>query len=478
MCKWPKRKGGACNSYDIDVMNMVELAADWRDWGVGMGAYQPLLATLVGIALLLLMILQFRVPAFAALLIAALTAGLLAGMAPLDALTAVQSGAGGVLGFIALVVGLGALLSAFLEAGGGAQALARGLIGKGSSERGRWAMGGVGLLIAVPVFFDVGLVLMFPLVKALARRAAKPLLYFGLPVLAGLAAGHAFIPPTPGPVAVAEILQADLGLVILCGLAAGIPAMLVAGPIYAHWALKRGWLGDVEFGSAIESDGDVFEPGLATRALVTVVVPIMLIVAAALASDSTMAGQVLQFLGHPIVALIIACGLAAGFLKPTDPAGQDRLRAMLGRAFEPTAAIILVTGAGGAFKQVLVDSGAGAMLAEQTLGAGITPLVAGFLLAAVTRIAQGSATVAMLTAAGLVAPIAEAAGLAGMDLALLTIAIASGASVLSHVNDSGFWLVSRYFKVDLATTVRSWTVASTLVGFVGFSVALALSLLI
>lgn len=444
-----------------------------------MGTYQPLLATLAGIVFLLAMILRWKVPPFVALLVAALVAGLLAGVPAGDVIASVQAGASGTLGFIALVVGLGALLSAFLEAGGGAQALAKAVIGNRSPGFARWAMGLVGIIISIPVFFDVGLILLFPLIRALARKAKRPMLLFGLPLLAGLAAGHAFIPPTPGPVAVAQILGADIGLVILCGLAAGIPAMLVAGPIYARWAERRGWLDDVKSDRAADpAEEPLFDPGLALRALATVLAPIVLIVAAALTDAETQWGAILAFIGNPIVALIIACGLAAWFLRPSDQEGRDDLRDALGRAFEPTAAIILVTGAGGSFKQVLVDSGAGAMLAEQALAAGIVPIAAGFLLAGLTRVAQGSATVAMLTAAGLVAPIAQAAGLQGYDLALLVIAIASGASIVSHVNDSGFWLVSRYFQIDTAQTLRTWTVASTLVGVVGFIVALALSMVL
>ncbi len=442
-----------------------------------MASYQPLIATVIGIAVLLLLILRWKMPAFVALLIAALGTGLLTGLPTVDVIAAVQNGAGGVLGFIALVVGLGALLSAFLEAGGGAQALARAIIGQRSEGQARYALGGVGVLIAIPVFFDVGLILLFPLIKAMARKAKRPALLFGLPLLAGLAAGHAFIPPTPGPVAVAEILGADIGLVILCGLAAGIPAMLVGGPLYAGWAQKRGWLGAPESGATKVVEVPGFDADLAKRALLTVLAPIALIVAAVLDRSEGTFGAMLDFLGHPIVALIVACGLAAWFLKPQDAPGEAALKSALGRAFEPTAAIILVTGAGGAFKQVLVDSGAGALMAEQALAAGIAPLAAGFAVAALTRVAQGSATVAMLTAAGLVAPIAEAAGMQGVDLALLTIAIASGASILSHVNDSGFWLVSRYFEMDMAQTLQTWTMTSTLVGVTGFLVALAFTLL-
>ncbi len=468
--------------------------------------WRPLLASLAGIAGLLFLILVRRVNAFAALLVAALATGLAAGLAPGAVLEAVQNGFAGVLGFIAVIVGLGALLGVYLEASGGAAALARAIIGDRPPRAASIAMGVVGLVIAIPVFFDVGLILLFPLVHALALKSGRPALFYGLPLLAGLAAAHAFIPPTPGPVAVAQMLGADLGLVMVCGLAAGVPAMLIAGPAYAHFADRRGWLASGEGDGDDDEDGEregaydrasaevlaadvpaqmgPTDTALARRAVLAIAVPVGLIILAALTAlwgpgdgageGSAGLGEWIAFIGHPFAALLIGCGLASWVLRPVDAAGRARLQDGLARAFEPTAVILLVTGAGGAFKQVLVDTGAGAMLAEGLLGFGLGPIVAGFLLAAMVRVAQGSATVAMLTAAGLAAPLALAAGLSAWDLAVMVIAIASGASVVSHVNDSGFWLVSRYFGISVGQTLASWTVASTLVGLTGFVIALIL----
>ena len=442
---------------------MTEFLFEWR----------ALLAALAGVVGLIGMITVRKVNAFSALLVSALATGLAAGLAPDVVLQSVQNGFAGVLGFIAVIVGLGALLGVYLEVSGGAAALARAIIGKRRSGPASFAMGFVGLLIAIPVFFDVGLILLFPLVQALAARSGKPALFFGLPLLAGLAAAHAFIPPTPGPVAVAEIISADIGLVIICGLVAGIPAMLIAGPLFARQADRLGWLahsGDPTGGYELgETD-----PAFARRVALAIAVPIALIVIAAFAPLIGMAHPAITFVGHPFVALLVGCGFAAWVLRPTDDEGKARLEQGLARALEPTAVILLVTGAGGAFKQVLVDTGAGEMLARGLLCAGLEPIIAGFVLAALVRLAQGSATVAMLTAAGLTAPLAAASGLEGWDLARMVIAIAAGASVVSHVNDSGFWLVSRYFQVSAAETLRSWTVASTLVGLVGFVVVLAL----
>lgn len=444
-------------------------------------AWRPLIATALAVAGLLFLILVRNVHPFVALTGASLAAGLAAGLEPDAVLTSVRDGFAGVLGFIAVIVGLGALLGVYLEVSGGATALARAIIGKRRPGTSSIAMGFVGIVIAIPVFFDVGLILLFPLVQALARKAGKPALYFGLPLLAGLAAAHAFVPPTPGPVAVAEILGADIGLVIIVGLITAIPAVLIAGPAYAHYAMGRGWIGSGAelIDGVTQPNSDVYpDQGLAFRALVAILLPIALIVIAALSKTLEFESKWVTFIGHPFVALMAGCALAAWVLKPSDEAGKAQLKDGLMRAFEPTAVILLVTGAGGAFKQVLVDTSAGEMLAKGLLSFGLTPLIAGFVLAAAVRIAQGSATVAMLTAAGLSAPLAMEAGLTPWGLALTVIAIASGASVVSHVNDSGFWLVSRYFGTDVSTTLKTWTVTSTLVGAIGFLMVLLLALLV
>lgn len=451
-------------------------------------AARPLLATLAGVIGLLFLIMARRMPAFPALLIASIFTALAAGLAPEATFSAIQSGMGGVLGFIAIVVGLGALLSVYLEMSGGAGALARVALQGRSNQTARWAMGFIGILISIPVFFDVGLILMFPMVIALARRARSSPLVYGLPLLAGLAAGHAFIPPTPGPVAVAEILNAELGWVILFGGIAAIPAVIVGGPIYAK--LVTNALPSLPSFQEVENAiadtsyevSDKESAKLALSALSIILIPLFLIISAAVVKytflEGTILAHVLSLIGHPFSALLIACGFAWLALRPKDNAGRERLSEGLTRAFEPTAAIILVTGAGGAFKQVLIDTGAGAALAELAVSSAIPPLVAGFVLATLVRVAQGSATVSMLTAAGLLAPLTLEMGLGPLDLALLTVAIAAGASVLSHVNDSGFWLVSKYFELTPKQTLYTWTVSSTLVGGVGFLMVLLLSLIV
>lgn len=462
-------------------------------------AHQPLIATALAILVLLVLVLRLRMHAFPALLVVSLFGAIIGGMAPQQAIQTVTQGMGSTLGFIAIVVGLGAMFGVFLEAGGGVQALSGWILKRTGLRKGRWSMGIIGLMVAIPVFFDVALIILVPIVFSLARRAKTAPLVFGLPLLAGLATAHAFIPPTPGPISVAILLNADLGWVILFGLLAGAPAMLIAGPLYTGFAERRGWLGsappdlnlqysdEANDPSATSENPDSFDYSdrLARAAILTIAVPLVLILlatfAAAIVDEDGRNGPLMQglmFIGHPFTALLIGCGAAYLAFRPNDEAGRTLYSKALSRALEPTGAVILITGAGGAFKQVLIDTGAGSALARAATSAGLTPIAAGFILALLVRAAQGSATVAMITAAGLTAPIAAAAQLNAPQTALVVIAIAAGGTALSHVNDSGFWLVNRYFGQTEAQTLRTWTVSASLVGGVGFMVALVLSVFV
>jgi gluconate transporter len=348
-------------------------------------------------------------------------------------------------------------------------------------------MGAIGLMVAIPVFLDVALIVLAPLVFAMAARASKPAMLFALPLLAGLAVGHALIPPTPGPIAVAEILGTDLGWMIGFGLLIGVVTMPIAGPIYAGWLDRKGWMpeGAPHHAAGEERPAPPVMNGATTAILI--LLPLVLIFAGTLATTLIPADvtggllllrHALYLIGHPFVALLAACGLAMLFFRGASDAQRDKLKTGISRALEPTGAVILVTGAGGAFKQVLVDTGAGAQLANAALAIGMTPLIAGYALAVLIRLAQGSATVAMITAAGLVAPIASAAGLSAPELALVAIGVACGATALSHVNDSGFWLVNRLFGLTERETFQTWSMTATLVSVVGFICASVLMVLL
>ena len=438
-----------------------------------MEAMTPLLITAMGLALLLFLVLRVKLPAFLALIAMSLLIGMAVGMAPMEVIGSMQKGMGGTLGFVAIVVGLGAMFGALLEAAGGVSAVSGSLLKRFGDKRAPWALGVVGFLISIPVFFDVAFIILVPVIHKLSKNSGKALLVYALPLLAGLAVTHAFIPPTPGPIAVADLLGADLGWVILLGAATGLPAMILAGPVLARFYKNTAVSSEPD--TPIETE----TPINFLHAIFAILLPLFLII------GSTVAGQVLedgalkstlQVLGHPFTALIIAVGYAYIAFGISRSIPTDKLQEIMNRALLPAGVVILITGAGGVLKQVLIDSGVGAQLAAIMTANSIPLLLFAFLVSAIVRVAQGSATVAMLTGAGLTAPLLVEADLSAPDKAILVIAIASGASLLSHVNDSGFWLVNRYLGQTEAETLKSWTVASTIVGLTGFVMACLLSL--
>jgi Gnt-I system low-affinity gluconate transporter len=430
-----------------------------------------------GIAVLLVLILRLRLPAFMALLIVSSGVGLGLGMRPSSLLASITAGMGNTLGFIAVVVGLGTMLGALLEFAGGVRAIAGSLLARAGEARAGWALSGTGLLVGVAVFFDVAFVILVPLIRPLCASSGRHPMYFATPLMAGLLVGHAFIPPTPGPIAVAELLNADLGWVIVMGLACGIPATIVAGPILANRYRSVPTLPPTALSAAAQSVGDDSEPRISIRlgeALFAILLPLALIVGNTVGQRVLPEGgarTTLEFIGHPFIALLLACLYAYIAFGVGRRVPVKRLQEIMTRSLEPAGVVVLVTGAGGVFKQVLVDSGVGDLLGNYFSQQAIPPILLAFALASLIRIAQGSATVAMITAAGLTAPILQHLMLSPPQTALVVIAIAAGASVVSHVNDSGFWLVNRFLNQTEAETLKSWTVISTVAGVTGFAMA-------
>jgi len=441
--------------------------------------YQLLFAVFTGIVILLGLILYFRIQAFVALLIASIAVGIIAGMEPMKIIQTMQDGMGKTLGFVATVVGLGAIFGAILEHSGGAESLAKYLLKISGEKRASWALMLTGFFIAIPVFFDVAFIILVPIIYTLQRKTKKSLLVYGIPLLAGLAVTHAFVPPTPGPVAVADILKADLGLVILFGFIAGLPAAILSGPVFGNYIGKKIFIEAPE----LEDTGLKADNYPAVGMILAIIgIPILLIV-----FNTVLTGPIfpedfispavkawVQMIGHPFTALILAnliawylLGIKRGFPKET-------LLNITGKALAPAGIIILLTGAGGVFKEMLVNTGTGEMLANYFSGLGISIFFLAYLTAGLVRILQGSATVAMITAAGLTAPLLIGS-ISEIDKALLVIAIASGASILSHVNDSGFWLVGKYLRLNERQTFRSWTVMTTILSLTGFFCVLILS---
>ncbi|WP_346880905.1 gluconate:H+ symporter [uncultured Algibacter sp.] len=443
--------------------------------------YNLIAAVFIGIAVLLFLILKLRIQAFIALLIASIVVGIIAGMHPGDIITTMKEGMGNTLGFVAVVVGLGAMFGAILEHSGGAKALATFLLSKFGEKNASWAMVLTGFFIAIPVFFDVAFIILIPLIYSLQRKTKKSLLLYAIPLLAGLAITHSFIPPTPGPVAVADILNADLGWVILFGFLVGIPTAIVCGPVFGKYIAKKIF---VEAPALDDNDAVIDNYPSVSSIIAIIGIPIVLIVGntvlnSPLFDENTISTEVkswLGFIGHPFSALIIANIIAWYFLGIRRNFTKKKLLDITTKSMGPAGIIILLTGAGGVFKQILVNTGTGEMLANYFADKGVSILLFAFLTAAVVRILQGSATVAMITAAGITAPLL-AVDVTEIDKALLVIAIASGASILSHVNDSGFWLVSKYLGLDEKQTFKSWTMMTTLLALTGFITVTIFSLI-
>jgi Gnt-I system low-affinity gluconate transporter len=449
-----------------------------------MSAPYIILVVVIAVTVLLLMVLKFRLNAFISLLITSILVGILTGMPLTEITTSIQNGMGNTLGFIATVVGLGAIFGQMLESSGGAKSLSRYLLKKFGKNKATWALTLSGFIIGIPVFLDVGFIILIPVIYALTRDTKRSILYYAIPLLAGLAVTHTMVPPTPGPTAVAQILGVDLGWVILFGLIIGLPVVIIAGPVFGRFISgKIDVRAPEELGNdSIEHfDHDQELPSFGVIAAI-IATPLVLILISTFISlgidkgslQKSLFTDILLFLGHPFTALIIATLLSILLCIKRKYSGKTILD-LSTKALGPAGIIILVTGAGGVLKQVLVDSGIGKMLAESIADSSIPIIVLAWLLASLVRITQGSATVAMITSAGIVSPILSSFDLSQPDLALIVISIASGATILSHVNDSGFWIVSKYLGMNEKQTLRSWTVMESIIAVTGLILALILS---
>lgn len=435
------------------------------------------IAAIIGLALLLVLIIKFKVHAMLSILIGAIAIGLIAGMPFEEIVTAVDDGIGNTLKGIALLVGLGSMFGAILEASGGAQTLAVTMVKKFGDEKAAWALGITGLVISIPVFFDAGLIILIPLAFSLAKRTKKSSLFYAIPLLAGLAVGHAFIPPTPGPVLVATMLNVELGWVILVGVCCGFFAMIVAGPVWGAVCGKKFY---VPVPDQIANQEDIDESKLPSFASVVtiIMIPLVLIILKSVAGVvPALAGvaPLFNFLGQPFAALLIAT-LAAMFILGTRHGyTMPELEKILTKSLEPTGLILLVTACGGVLRYILQYSGLGEIIGNAVASINLPIVIVAFLVAALVRICVGSATVAMTMAAGIVVAMPEIASLSPMYLACVVAAVAGGATVCSHFNDSGFWLVRSLIGLDEKTTLKTWTIMETLVGGTGFIVALIIS---
>lgn len=445
-----------------------------------MGAGALISIAVGAVLLLLLLIIRFRVHAFVALIIVSLLTALATGIPAGNILATITSAFGSTLGGVALLVGLGAMLGRLLEISGGAQALADDLIRRFGEERAPMALGIASLIFGFPIFFDAGLVVMLPVVFTVARRLKGSLLLYGIPVAAAFSVMHVFVPPHPGPVAASELLGADVGLLILVGIVVVIPVWFIAGHLFGAWIGKRINLPIPDSFDAGKKAEEALNPPSSSLVILLLLLPLVLIFintgldfARAQGWVNAQANwyQLARMIGSTPVALLISVLVASYVLGPRRGRDLASVERILDSALGPVCSIILITGAGGMFGGVLRASGIGDALSSAFANTGLPVIVAGFLIATILRVAQGSATVALITAAGLVQPAVQAAGYHGLETAAVVIALAAGSVMLSHVNDSGFWLVGRFFNMDVKTTLKTWTVLETLIGLLGFGLA-------
>ncbi|MCW2292396.1 gluconate transporter [Pseudomonas sp. BIGb0408] len=429
---------------------------------------------------LLVLIVRFRFQPFLALILVSVGTGLALGMPPQELLDFIVKSMGGTLGFVALIIGLGAMFGEMLRVSGGSERLALNLVERCSDKTVPWALGLAGFLVSIAVFIDVAIIILVPLIYGIAQRTKRSLLYYGIPLCAGLSVTHTFIPPTPGPIATASILGADLGWVIIWGVIAGLPAMAVAGPIFGKFISSRIFVPVPEHMNQGQSTFDDTSKLPSFRSVVlTLLLPLLLILsntsAELLLAEGNLLRDILMFVGNPIIALLLTCLLTFWVFGYKRGYSKDELQKIATKALEPAGIIILITGAGGVFGKVLVASGIGEILASAMQSLSIPLVLFAFMTSAVMRISQGSGTVAMITGASLTAPVAELMGVSDQMTALLVIAIACGGTAFSHVNDSGFWMANRYFGMSVSDTLKSWTVMKTLVGLTGLTICLIIS---
>ncbi|WP_028660917.1 GntP family permease [Nocardioides insulae] len=446
-----------------------------------------LLIAAAAVAVLLVLIMAVKLHAFIALTLVSTVTAVAAGIPLADVPDALLVGFSGTLGSVALLVAFGVMIGRLLEVTGGAQVLADTLITRFGEKRAPFALGVAALIFGFPIFFDAGLVVFLPIIFTVARRFGGPVLIYALPTAAGFAAMHAVVPPHPGPVAAVASLGGDMGLTLLLGIPVAVLAWFVGGYLVAvrigaddtlaHPPLLADDAGDTPKYGPPPSFGTVICILLLPMLLIGLnTVVSTLRTTGTLAEDSAF-GDFLVLIGQTPIALLLTT-LAAIFLLSPGRFPVRESAGIVDQALGPVCAIILITGAGGMFGGVLRASGIGEALTDSLSGLGLSLILQAFLIATALRVAQGSATVSITTTAGLIASQVASEGLGDFDIALVVFAIAAGATVLSHVNDSGFWLVSRFFGMTEAVTLRTWTVLETTLGLSIFGLALLLWLVV
>ncbi|RBM19657.1 permease [Prauserella sp. PE36] len=458
------------------------------EWTQTLGA-GPLLGIAAGaIAVLLFLIIKLKVHAFLALVTVSAATAFATGIPAGEVIDTLTDGFGSTLASVALLVGLGAILGRLVEVSGGARALTDALIRRFGEDRAPLALGIASLIFGFPIFFDAGLVVMLPIVFSVARRLGGGVLLYGLPAAGAFSVMHIYVPPHPGPVAASGLLGADVGLVIAFGLLIAIPTWFVTSYLFGVWAGKNIVLPvpNILTGGKQEDDERDENPPKPGTVVWLLLLPLVLIFTDTGLNTAGSAGwldedagwfQVARAIGSTPIALLITVFVAMYVLGTRRGRGKETLEKLVDSALGPVCSIILITGAGGMFGGVLRASGIGDALSDAMSDLGLPVIVAAYLIATVLRIAQGSATVALTTAAGLVQPLVLGGSFNGVELAALVLALAAGSVTAGHVNDSGFWLVGRFFGMDVKTTLKTWTVMQTTIGLMGFALSSAVFVL-
>ncbi|MDQ7977540.1 gluconate:H+ symporter [Paraburkholderia sp. SARCC-3016] len=431
----------------------------------------------LGLSIIIVSISALKLAPFLSILVGTFAAGFSAGL-PLEAVaSAFSKGAGALLGDIGIIIALGAMLGALMADSGAADRLVTTILDLSTPRRLPWMMALVAIIIGLPLFFEVGLVMMVPIIFVMARRAQQPILRIAIPALAGMTTLHALLPPHPGPLIAVSALHADLGLTLGLGLIVAIPAVILAGPVYGGWLAKRMQIAEPdEMGKLFRSEtASSALPGFAIS-LSTILLPVVLMLGRTVAKlalePNTLAHDALDFLGEPLVALGLTVLFAIVALGWSRGMPRERVGGILRKSLPPIAALLLTIGAGGGLKQTLVVAGISTTIGKIAVGAHLPLLVLAWLIAVALRQATGSATVATTTTAGIVAPVVT--GLSVTHNSLLALAIGAGSVFFCHVNDAGFWMVREYFGLQLKQTVFVWSILQTIVSVVGLVLTLAL----
>jgi len=437
----------------------------------------PLLIVIAGIILLILLITVVKLDTFISFVIVSLAVGLAEGMKPAALITSVETGIGSTLGSLVMILGFGAMLGKLVADSGAAQRISSSLIQLFGVRYIHWALVITGFIVGVPMFYNVGFVIMVPLIFTVANATGLPLLYVGIPMLASLSVTHGFLPPHPSPSAIAVMFKADIGKTLIYGIIIAIPVIILAGPIFSRTLKKVKASPLREFvNPKVLSDKEM--PGLAVSIL-SAILPVILIILSTLLNlfpvKDTLSGKVISFIGTPPVALLVSVLAASYTLGLRRGRSMKEISDMIARSVTSITMVLLIIAGAGIFKQVLTDSGVSRFIADWLSGSNLSPLFLGWLIAAVIRVCVGSATVAGLTAAGIILPMLPGSS---VSPELMVLSIGAGSLMLSHVNDVGFWMYKEYFTLSVKDTFLTWTIMETIVGVSGLLGVLLLNQLI